>query len=165
LKTRDEDGSADGAAPISLIETWLVDLVRCGGIAIVEPGIGIHAVVTAEAIERTMKVFGSAAGHGADLCVGRASVFGLVVRSEHLEFRDRVEIQSQGRSVVAGVHDGDAIESEIVGAAAQAVRENVRDRVARSVVGIEDDSGHNRSEWREPASVHRDAAQDFALQT
>ena len=161
---RDEDRAADGEAEIALIDALFVDVVGGRAVAVVDPGVGAHAVVTAEAISGAMEVLGAATGHGADLRAGGTAIFGLVIGGEHLELGDRVEVQAKESTVVAGVDDGHAIERQVVGAAAKAVGEDVGDRIARTVVGIEDDARNDGSQRRKATAVHRDTPQNLSLQ-
>src|SRR5262249_26965660 len=57
-------GAADRVTDVALIQARFVDVVGRRAVAIVKPGVGVHAVVAAESIERAMKFFFTAARHG-----------------------------------------------------------------------------------------------------
>jgi hypothetical protein len=161
-------GTAQRIADVTLVQLRrrrvgeLVALGVAAGRVAVHPGVRVEVVRAAEDVGGAVEVAAAALRDGDDLRAHRAAVLGLVVRGEDLELLHRVERQrDHGTAVVAGVHVGDAVDLDVVVAAALAVRAE-RGGVAggRRLLRVGrvrgHDAGRQEGEAEEAAAIDRD---------
>src|ERR1035438_4056356 len=81
---------------------------------VIDPGIGVEFLMTVVPGGRAVKVLGSVLGYHRDGSARVASEFGGIVRSQYLQFLDRVEVRLKlNRSVRSGIHVGDAVDRKV----------------------------------------------------
>src|SRR5262249_17901998 len=159
----DPDRPADGVADVALVEARFIDLVGRRAVSVIDPGVGVHSVVAAEAVKRAMKILRPTSRHGADLSARRAPVLGLVVRGQHLEFVDGVGVALAHLAVIAGARGRHSVDLKFVGAGAPPLGAYIGDVPRRTVVGRGDEAGGDGGQRREIAPVDGDVAYDLAL--
>ena len=111
---RDKDRAADA---VGLDVVPVGHARRCSAVLqsmVVGPGIGVEFFVPVIPCSRTMKFLSSALGDHRDGATGSVPEFSLVIRCQHLQFLDRVEVRLHlKRGVGTRIHIGDAVHREI----------------------------------------------------
>src|ERR1035438_3458135 len=81
---------------------------------VIDPGVGVEFLMTVVPGGRAVKVLGSVLGHHRDGSARVSSEFGGIVRSQYLQFLNRVEVRLKlHRSVRSGIHVGDAVDRKV----------------------------------------------------
>ena len=114
VAARPADRAADRVAQILFVQLRL-------RVAVEERGAADRIPLRAakDVVRRSPEAVRAALGDGADLDAARAAVLRLVVRDEHLDFRDRLDVHLEEDTVVAGVHRGHSVHHDVVVAAAR----------------------------------------------
>ena len=133
LEHADRDRPAEGVAVLLVVERRRAGVLRGDAAAVARPGVGLQRLVAIEERGVAGEAAAAALGDEADLAAAGAAVLGHVVRGQHLDFLDGVDVlHADDRAGRAGA-DGDRavdVDDVLVGAAAVDVEAAVGERHA-----------------------------------